>query len=476
MASSRSSFRRSVLLVVVFSVMLFTFRKSAINYSARPGPAPSIDDQKRFWYAFHAIIKASTPGCKAPIKLEEKPEPLEFHPDVIGNITLPENLMLDERDKRKLKLAHSRFLGLLTPPDGPLLPFQRKSRGIVSTASKSMLPTLVTSIYMLRVTGSKLPVEIFLADKREYDAFTCGLLLRSLNSRCIILDEILSFSPLQEGLMKYQFKIFSLLFSSFEEVFFLDADAFPIRDPAPLFTSKPFTSTGMVTWPDFWQITYHPWFFEITSQRLPTSFPIPSTESGQLLISKRSHSKVLLLSAYYNFYGPMYYYPLLSQGHPGEGDKETYIAPSIILDLPFYAVSTRPEVFGYVSQDGDWKGGVIIQADPTWEAVSRPGINYGWKGKPVAPSNAYLTFHANLPKLDPVRVFGEGGLAWTADGKPRRMWGTAKDSILRVGSDVEKRLWKALEKTSCQLEWNFTPWDEKPRLCEKIQRFIQDMA
>lgn len=462
--------------MVVLSLILLTFRKSTIRYSVRPGPAPSIDDQRRFWYAFHAILKATEPGCKVPIKLEERPQPLEFQPDNIGNTTLPENLKLEEGDKRKLKLAHARFLRLLAPPDGPVLPFQRRTRGIVSTASKLMLPTLVTSIYMLRVTGSKLPVEIFLADRREHDAFTCGILLRSLNTRCIILDEILSFSPLQEGLMKYQFKIFSLLFSSFEEAFFLDADAFPIHDPARLFTSKPFISTGMVTWPDFWQVTYHSWFFEITAQRVPNSFPIPSTESGQLLISKQTHSKLLLLSTYYNFYGPSYYYPLLSQGHPGEGDKETYVAPAMILGLPFYAVSTRPEVFGYINKKNEREGGVIVQADPAWEVLSRPDRNYGWRGKPATPSNAFLTFHANLPKLDPIRVFGEGGLAWAADRSPQRMWGTARDSIRRVGVDVEKRLWNALEWTSCQMEWNFAPWDDKPRLCEKIRRFIRGMA
>ncbi|EGE05684.1 alpha-1,2-mannosyltransferase [Trichophyton equinum CBS 127.97] len=476
MAAGRSSLRRAVLLVVVLSMALLMFRKSTVRYSVRPGPAPSIDDQRRFWYAFHAILKATVPGCKSPIKLDEHPTSLEFHPDNIGNITLPENLMLSKGDRRKLKLAHARFLRLLAPPDGPVLPFQKRTRGIVSTASKAMLPTLVTSIYMLRVTGSKLPVEIFLADRGEHDAFTCGILLRSLNTRCIILDEILSFSPLKEGLMRYQFKIFSLLFSSFEEAFFLDADAFPIHDPARLFTSKPFIATGMVTWPDFWQVTYHPWFFEITAQQLPNTFPIPSTESGQLLISKRTHSKLLLLSAYYNFHGPSYYYPLLSQGHPGEGNKETYVASAMVLNLPFYAVSTRPEVFGYINKNGEWEGGVIIQADPTWEVISRPDRMYGWKGKPAAPSNAFFTFHANLPKLDPIQVFGEGGLAWAADGSPQRMWGTARDSILRVGADIEKRLWNALERTSCQLEWNFAPWDGRPRLCEKIRRFIRGMA
>ncbi|KAK7679537.1 Golgi alpha-1,2- mannosyltransferase [Cerrena zonata] len=49
---------------------------------------------------------------------------------------------------------------------------------------------------------------------------------------------------------------------------------------------------------------------------------------------------------YYNYYGPDYYYPLLSQGAAGEGDKETFIAAAHKLKLPYYQVKEFNREFG----------------------------------------------------------------------------------------------------------------------------------
>lgn len=49
---------------------------------------------------------------------------------------------------------------------------------------------------------------------------------------------------------------------------------------------------------------------------------------------------------YYNTYGPDYYYPLLSQGAAGEGDKETFIAAAHKLNLPYYQVQEFNREFG----------------------------------------------------------------------------------------------------------------------------------
>ncbi|KAK2740647.1 hypothetical protein FQN57_006016 [Myotisia sp. PD_48] len=436
-----------------------------------------MDEYGQFWGQFHKALKAANPDChRPPTRGEEQPPPIDYKPDLVKNITLPDRIILPDGDKRKLRKAHAAFLASLSGGNAPKPPYKLGTKGMVSTVGGDKLPVFITSLYMLRWTGSQLPVELFVANDAEYDPYICETLLPSLNARCIILQHILRFSPLEEGLKGYQFKIFSLLFSSFEDVLFFDADAFPMRDPAPLFTSEPFASSGLVTWPDFWQVTYHPAFFEVTSQPLPTAFDHPSTESGQLLISKRSHSKLLLLSTYYNFYGPEIYYPLLSQGYPGEGDKETFIAPAKILNLPFYAVSAGPSVIGYTQNDGQWKGGVMLQADPSWDANPSNKDRYGWTGKPRTPPDGMFSFHANIPKLEPVSVFGENGLVWTADGKPKRMWGPTQDLVNIVGYDIEKTVWKACEQTACELEGNFLYWDDKPRLCDKIRRFIQDMS
>ncbi|WEW61737.1 mannosyltransferase [Emydomyces testavorans] len=468
--------RRSLVLLIVVILLFLTLRRSYAPEKLSQTTGPSIAEHGKFWVKFHDVLKATAPDCKSPKRLEDHPQAIGFKPDLVDNVTLPEHIVVEQEDRDKLRTAHTRLMRLLSAPGAPRLAYKSRTRGIVSTAGGSFLPVVVTSLHMLRQTGATLPVEIFVADPSEYDEYICNSLFPTLNARCITLSDILDHSPLAEGLKRYQFKIFSLLFSSFEEVLFLDADAFPMHDPTHLFSSEPFASHGLVTWPDFWQVTYHPSFFEITSQPLPKGFAHASTESGQVLVSKKSHAKMLLLSAYYNFYGPSHYYPLLSQGHPGEGDKETFIAPARLLNLPFYAVSTGPAVFGYKKPDGGWEGGVIMQADPTWDAKLRKGQSFGWGGKPNAPPDSFITCHANLPKLEPIRVFGEKGLAWTEDNKPKRMWGSAEEMIGRVGIDIEKDVWRALSSTACDLEGKFKPWDGKPKLCEKIKKFIADMT
>ncbi|PGH02520.1 hypothetical protein AJ79_07633 [Helicocarpus griseus UAMH5409] len=477
-------YRRSFPLILCALFLFFTLRRAfsstpAVDHSPVVSvhrDIPTTPDHGKFWTAFHAILKAAEPRCKSPERIEEHPAAIGFKPDEVDHVTLPEHIIVDKEDRAVLKKAHSRFISLLASSKAPKLHYRPGTKGIVSTAGGQHLPVLVTSLHMLRKTGSNLPAEIFVADKSEYDDYVCGVLLPSMNAKCVILADILDYSPLDEGLKKYQFKIFSLLFSSFEQVLFLDADAFPMHDPIHLFTSEPFLSTGMVTWPDFWQVTYHPSFFEVSSQKVPTGFSHASTESGQVLISKKTHTQMLLLSAYYNFYGPSHYYPLLSQGHPGEGDKETFIAPAMILHLPFYAVSTGPAVFGYRKPDGQWEGGVILQADPVWDSHLSKGESYGWHDKPDAPPESFMTCHANLPKLDPHSVFGEKGLAWNVEGKPQRMWGPVHDMVAKVGFDIEKRLWGELKNTACELEGKFPSWNDKPKLCETIGQFVAYMA
>ncbi|KAI1914775.1 mannosyltransferase [Ophidiomyces ophidiicola] len=475
MGQSPRFFRRSLALLAAVALLFFTLRHGfAPQYLGRSS-APSIDSHGHFWLHFHRILKAAAPDCKSPRRIEDHPKAIGFRPDATSNVTLPQHIVVDKEDLEKLTNAHERLMTLLSAPSSPKLAYHPRSKGIVTTAGGSFLPVVVTSLHMLRQTGSTLPLEIFIADPSEHDAYICDSLLPTLNARCITLSDILAYSPLAAGLKKYQFKIFALLFSSFEDVLFLDADAFPIRDPTPLFSSEPFASHGLVTWPDFWQVTYHPAFFNITAQDLPTGFDYASTESGQLLVSKKSHGKMLLLSAYYNFYGPSHYYPLLSQGHPGEGDKETFIPPARILNLPFYPVSTGPAVLGYRKHDGQWEGGVIMQASPTWDFKQPKGHFAGWRDKPRAPPESFLTCHANLPKLEPIGVFGDKGLAWSKDRRPQRMWGSARDIANQVGHDMERHLWIALGATACDLEGQFKPWQGKPKLCATIKKFIVDM-
>lgn len=123
--------------------------------------------------------------------------------------------------------------------------YRQGSKGIVTTAGGKYIPIFLVSLQLLRRTGSQLPVEVFLADDSEYDATLCEKLLPSLNARCRVLSHVLNAVD-QVDIKSYQFKIFAMIFSSFEDVIFLDADNLALNDPEPLLNSEPFRSTGLV--------------------------------------------------------------------------------------------------------------------------------------------------------------------------------------------------------------------------------------
>jgi alpha 1,2-mannosyltransferase len=101
---------------------------------------------------------------------------------------------------------------------------------------------------------------------------------------------------------------------------------------------------SQILWPDFWAPTQSP---------LLQTIQVPgyqerdqTTESGQIYISKSLHRSTLLLSLYYNYYGPGIYYSLFSQGAHGEGDKETFAPAADFFRLPYYMLKGTPGAIG----------------------------------------------------------------------------------------------------------------------------------
>lgn len=456
------------------SGQLFKYRFAELLPSQqRSSSGDPLGENQRFWRDFHEILKRSKPDCPSPVRLGKHAPSIGFDPSDISNVTMQEYIMVDPEVQGILKTAHSTFMQLASGTTAPKVYSKHGSRGIVSTAGGPLLPAFLLTLYMLRKSGSELPVEIFLADQTEYDSFVCERMMPEMNSKCIVLSDILDISPPKEGLKKYQFKIFSLLFTSFEQVIFVDADDFPLHDPSFLFDSEPFISAGLITWPDFWKVSYHRSFFEIASQAVPDSFPYASTESGQIVLDKRKHHKTLLLSAYYNFYGPSHYYPLLSQGAPGEGDKETFVVASKRLNLPSYQVKAGPGVLGRFSQ-GKFQGSGILQADPAWDFQTPNNTYYGWKGGAATPNSSFLFLHVNLPKLNPQNLFGSGRYALDAEGNPRRIW--SADTSKKLGSDIERVVWDGLRSITCMLEnEDRRIWEGGLQYCRKIEQYQREL-
>lgn len=293
-------------------------------------------------------------------------------------------LVLSEDEHKALKKSHESFLSNMpTSMPEKLLTFGSHSHfmkgdGIVYLGGDRYNQLVLLSIKTLRSSGSRLPVEVIIPKRNDFDLDLCLKILPKLNAKCKIMSDYLP-SSFIEHIKGYQMKNIALLISSFEKILYLDADNLPIKNPDSFFTNKPFTNKHLVIWPDLWRRSTSPNFYDIANIEIDReikvrnsyfendsrgkppnpeqysfhdckgSIPEASSETGQLLINKKVHFKTLILSMYYNYYGPNYYYPLLSQGAAGEGDKETFIAAAHKLKLPYYQIKEFNREFGPIN-------------------------------------------------------------------------------------------------------------------------------
>lgn len=403
----------------------------------------------------------------------------------------PDRVINDKEDIEALKTAHAKFVNALNAQEPDHTVFN--GSGIVMVGGGEYFGPAVVGITMLRRTGSTLPVEVFVADESEWEDEICNYYLPKLGAKCLVITDFLAvdktlrkkdapLSVLRRGEKKrgfevthYQLKSLAMLFSSFTHVLYLDSDSIPLVDPATdLFTQEPYTSTGLIIWPDFWIASESPKFYTIAGlPSFPTGLPRTSSEAGQLLINKSTNLKTLLLANYYNIYGPLYYYPLLSQGALGQGDKETFLAAALVLGGTWYRVSTAVKsVNRWV--EGEYKGSGMVQHHPhddlqkkqaqssalSSDNTSTPDIVHG-----VRP--AFL--HANTPKMNAGHLVDEGDLM---NGETRlRLWGSKEEQVAIFGEDIEAVVWGILVDSGCALQHVVREWKQRERLCERLGDF-----
>lgn len=463
---ARSRVRTLLLALILASVLTWSLSR----WQQPDGQTPVIHSPKghvKFWRQFQPLLLEYEPKCIPPERLG-KAESIRFEQADPGY--QPELLEMSAADVDIMKKAHSGFVDQIKS-DPPQLHYKSHTKGIVSTAGGSYLPVLVISLRMLRRTGSKIPMEVFLADNSEYEEYICDTVLPSLNARCVVLSHVLSAAPGGVQVEKYQYKLFAMLFSSFEEIFFLDADAFPLMKPETVFASEPFKSRQMITWPDFWLPTPSPLFYEISSLSAPTNPVRQSSESGEIFISKRTHLRTILLASYYNFWGPTHYWPLLSQGAAGEGDKETFVAAATALGEPFYQVSEPICAMGHRTEGG-LAGSAMAQFDPVMDfALTQKGQLRIMGAK--APPPPTFVIHANFPKFNPATVFNKGDVnpAFADDGSYTRAWTIPEEVIDKFPTDVERDFWSEILWTACELETKFESWKGQTGVCQSVKDY-----
>lgn len=381
----------------------------------------------------------------------------------------PENRVSNpEADIESIRSAHKILLDILQAEDNGKDIFN--GYGIVTVGGGEYFGPAIIGLHMLRKTGCTLPVEVFVADTGEYEPKLCDEYLPRLGARCLVLSDFLKDKDKEHNfeVTHYQLKSLAMLFSSFAEILYLDSDSIPLVDPfVELFSTEPYNSTGLVIWPDFWISTESPLFYSVAGlPSFPKNLPKSSSEAGQLLINKKTHLKTLLLAIYYNIYGPDYYYPLLSQGVIGQGDKETFMAAALVLGEPYYRVKTGVVSIGR-SNGEEWKGSGMIQHHPSDDVLHTQPLD-----TQVRP--AFV--HANTPKMNAGHLVDEGDLfSVRTRGSRVRLWGPKSLQENLFGVDLEKLVWELLVKTGCELEKVVKEWKGRERLCERLEEHWKKM-
>ncbi|GMM28731.1 hypothetical protein DAMA08_014470 [Martiniozyma asiatica (nom. inval.)] len=370
-------------------------------------------------------------------------------------------------------------------------------------------------IETLRKVGATYPVEVILPDINDYEFEYCEEILPKLNARCVEMYRVFGKKTLQHFDVKgYQYKAFALLASSFENAFLLDSDAYPIKNPDPLFSSELFENYKMITWPDFWRRTGSPHFYNIQDKEIGTTpvrhlndlfvdpkfvqydktestlyaltyhdrkgtLPDWSTESGEMLINKKTHFRTLLLALYYNFDGPYGYYPLLSQGGAGEGDKETFVAAANFFDLPWYQVNKSPErAFGWYNSQDRYEHSSIVQYDPLLDYeilqkvqieirkdMEEQGESFGevydydnYYPKFFGPETGQpMFYHVHDPKMNPFEIVSRKFTENLSGQKIRNMG----EDFPRTDFDLELFLWEKIKSYICDEVKEFSGFDGK---------------
>lgn len=400
-----------------------------------------------------------------------------------------------------------------------------KGDGIVFVGGGKFNWLTLLSIKSIRALGSTLPIEVLIPKIDEYEPDLCARVFPALNARCIYLPHILSgINKNKDSFVNkfefkgFQYKALAILVLSFENVLLLDSDNIPVHIPDNLFKKDPFISNGLIVWPDFWKRATSPDYYriagikisqdellpkyneidgiyediesfnQIDSKKIPLhqrkgSIPDPTSESGQLMISKKTHTKVLLLALYYNLYGPTHFYPLFSQGSDGEGDKETFLAATCALNKPFYQVSKFLNAFGYFDLRNEFKGTGMGQYDPIedLEVIEKKNL---LKTKSIEDQEKFISkdyllkkgprilfVHANYPKLNPWELKSKQKII-DSKGNRIRLYGTGMK--VRTGYDFETVQWSNMKFLLCELKIQLEIFKNVNRneLCSEINEHL----
>ncbi|KAK0515914.1 hypothetical protein JMJ35_001948 [Cladonia borealis] len=436
---------------------------TAPTHEASPPPPRIVE----FWGKWAKVFDKAKPNI-GPITITS-PASVAGSDKALGDREpSPFSIGISEDDVKSLQQSHNKLVnhpGFNTTNQE--VPSLFSGTGIVTVAGGQYFPPALVGIRMLRKTGSTLPVHVFLKSKSEYEPEICEEILPALNAECFVIeDHLRKDAPFKVD--HFQLKVLAILFSTFETVLYMDSDCMALRDPAELIETEPFLSRGFLSWGDYWVATEDPVFYKIAGLKdFPKHLPARSSESGQMVISKKKHLDSLLLTAYYNVFGPKYYYPLLSQGAMGQGDKETFLAGAVVLGKPYYRVREKVGTIGYFDSNKQFHGGAMVQ----WHAADEYASQNATEKKKPRP----FFLHANVPKMNVAHMLDENAIYQPDTQKRVRVWGKEESVRSMFGFDVEKMVWNEMREMACQLKDTLKDFKGRQNICKRAQEHYREV-
>jgi ADP-heptose:LPS heptosyltransferase len=203
----------------------------------------------------------------------------------------------------------------------------------------------------LRRLGCALPIQLWYLGEKEMDS-RMKRLMEPLGVECVDATRVRKKFPARI-LKGWELKSYAILHSPYREVLLLDADNVPVVDPAFLFATPQYRSTGAIFWPDYLRgkdkKTMAVW--RSFGLRMPDELEF---ESGQIVIDKRRCWQALCLTQWINENSDFFYRHI-------HGDKETFHLGFCKLKTAYSLIQTPIHALEGVMCQHDFKGRRIFQ-------------------------------------------------------------------------------------------------------------------
>lgn len=491
-------------IIVLFVTLVgnYNYGSYSINDLYNPSkPAVSKKEQLQSFYA--PLFKSITEQGVHLKKIDLKSAADDKGPDYLWNFKeLSSRLDIDEETILKYRDIHERVYNSF-PNKFPKGLYS--GTGVVLMGGDQFTWLSLLSIHSLRKYGSDLPVELIMPTEKDYEQQLCEVDLPKLNAKCVKMYDIFDAATINNLKIKgYQYKSLALIASSFDNLLLLDSDNTLVSNPDEFFKVNPYKDTGLVMWPDYWLRTTSTAFYDIANitvlprrvrdRRWPLPKPVDllpdeinnvplhdlegalpemSTESGQLLIRKNDHVKTLLLSLFYNIYGPEIFYRLIGQGQTGEGDKDTFIAAAVKSKESFYQVKSNIRSFGWF-EEGRFNGVCMGQKNPVEDYKYFQGfVDHKLDFKDFDLNHGKVfTIHANFPKFNPYKLFKDKKLT-NSKGEQIRLYGDIY-KFLPLHDDFELNQYSKMNELLCvdKIQLEYFKDKDMDVLCEYVQKHV----